>query len=280
MKQMKKTILSTITILTLTACGGGSGTPSQESPNQQENNPSIQEDSNRTNQSEQNSTNAQQEDNNLTSSNEQDSSDTHQTPYVAPTEFTEALIVGKRFYEHEDKNEDGILTIDEWSQITFISNHELIGATDGEQHPQPYILEDGKLFFTTEEDGEEHTDIISIESATPKELHISTTDGDRPIWIIEKAITKDMVHGHTFNFTENKTQREYTIEYKSDYSLILTNKSSQKSLEGKYKIENGKLSYRLEREDSSKNLIKITEKGDLLMWDNRGVNATWYYLTK
>jgi len=277
---MKKTILSTITILTLTACGGGSGTPSQESPNQQENNPSIQEDSNRTNQSEQNSTNAQQEDNNLTSSNEQNSSNTHQTPYVAPTEFTEALIVGKTFYEHEDENEDGVLTIDEWLQFTF-SNNQISSARDGKQHPSNnYTLEDGKLFFTYEEDGEEHTDIISIESATPKELHISTTDGDRPIWIIEKAITNNMVQGHTFNFTENKTQREYTIEYKSDYSLILTNKSSQKSLEGKYKIENGKLSYRLEGEDSSKNLIKITEKGDLLMWDSKGVNATWYYLTK
>ena len=278
---MKKTILSTITILTLTACGGGSGTPSQESPNQQENNPSIQEDSNRTNQSEQNSTNAQQEDNNLTSSNEQNSSsNTHQTPYVAPTEFTEALIVGKTFYEHEDENEDGVLTIDEWLQFTF-SNNQISSARDGKQHPSNnYTLEDGKLFFTYEEDGEEHTDIISIESATPKELHISTTDGDRPIWIIEKAITNNMVQGHTFNFTENKTQREYTIEYKSDYSLILTNKSSQKSLEGKYKIENGKLSYRLEEEDSSKNLIKITEKGDLLMWDNGRLNATWYYLSK
>jgi len=279
-----KTVLLGISLFALTACGDDNKT-TQES---NENNPSqitqnghINNEVNDSQTTEDNEGNSSQatEDNGENPS--QDNIQNPSTePYVAPSEFNEALIVGKNFYEAEDENEDGIFTLNEWMQITFLSNSKFTSARNGQQYPiRSYTLEEGKLFFSIEEDGETHTDIISIESASQIELNISTTDGDRPTWIFEVALKEEMVLGKTFTFKSNNNNIDYTLNYDNNHTLTLSTSTKQVST-GSYEIKNGILTQTLEDKTSTNRVIQTNKEGDLLMWHSNDLKATWYRLVK
>ena len=218
MKRIKTVLLSAITLFILTACGDDDN-PTK--PNNDNNNSQVAQGSN----SNEDNGNQGTQNNNVDneSNNSQNDIESSPEPYVTPTEFTEALIVGKIFYEAEDENEDGIFTLNEWLQIKFISNTQLSAARNGEKYPNTnYHLEEGKLFFSIKEDGETHIDIISIVSASQTELNVSTSDGDSPIWIFEVAMKEEMILGKTFSFQSNNTN--YTLTYDSNQTLSLYNR--------------------------------------------------------
>jgi len=281
MKQMKTLLLSGMTILALTACGSDQATVTnernttqlEENPNSTEpngnNNTPTQQDTNTTN--ERNSTQVEENPNST-----EINGDNNQA-YIAPTEFTEDLLVGKYFYENEDANEDGILSKYEWLQIHFLSNTQLISAMDGVQHPiTTYKIEEGKIFFTVVEDGETHIDIATLESANPLELKFSTTDGDFPTWTFEVPLKEKLLLGKTFSMKSNNI--DYTVNYDNNHILKIS--STEKNSEGTYEVKDGILHYTINNEKHTQRLIKVTKEGNLLMWDVNKLKVIWYYLAK
>ena len=273
MKRIKTVLLSAITLFVLTACGDEDNSTN---PNNENNTSQVAQDSN----SNEDNSNQGTENNNVNteSNTSQNDIENNPEPYVAPTEFSEALIVGKNFYEAEDENEDGIFTLNEWLQITFVSNTQLSSARNGQQYPKTnYHLEEGKLFFSVKEDGETHIDIISITSASQSELNVSTSDGDSPIWIFEVALKKEMIVGKTFKFQSNAL--DYTLKFDSNQTLTLSNPTQEVSV-GTYEVKNGILNSTLENKTTTKRVMQINGKGDLLLWDTNSLKATWYRVIK
>jgi len=279
---MKTLLLSGITILALASCGSTQTTTTDANNSTQggelsnptetngHNNTPTQQDANTTN--ERNSTQLEQNPN----STEMNGNSNHQS-YIAPTEFTEDLIVGKYFYENEDANEDGILSKYEWLQIHFLSNTQLSSAMNGVQHPPAtYRIEEGKIFFTVVEDGETHIDIATLESASPLELKFSTTDGDFPTWTFEVPLKEKMLVGKTFSMKSNNI--DYTVNYDNNHILKIS--STEKDSEGTYEVKDSILHYTINNEKHTQRLIKVTKEGNLLMWDVNKLKVIWYYLVK
>jgi len=265
MKQIKNLLLTGATLFALTACGTNDSTTTSDN----DNNSSQLERGNQSNNEHTQQVNQSGNDNNISQEIENSSE-----PYIAPTEFTKELIVGKTFYEAEDENEDGVFTINEWLQIRFISDNKIASARDGQKYPtNTYRLEVGKLFLNSEENG----DVISLTSASQTELNLSTTDGDTPTWIFEVPLKETMVLDKTFKFEDKN--KIYTVKYNRNHTLTLSNSTGTIS-EGSYEIKDGKLNSTVTTETTTKSAIKVNKKGDLLLWDNSDLKATWYYLEK
>lgn len=124
---------------------------------------------------------------------------------------------------------------------------------------------------------EENVDVISLTSASQTELNLSTTDGDTPTWIFEVPLKETMVLDKTFKFEDKN--KIYTVKYNSNHTLTLSNSTGTIS-EGSYEIKDGKLNSTVTTETTTKSAIKVNKKGDLLLWDNTDLKATWYYLEK